>query len=133
MAMPLPTADFDSAPFWAGCKAGYLSAQQCPACGRFRWPPAEYCPFCHHHGGDWTPLADTGEIRSFVIVHRAFDPAFADKVPYIVAQIAIDGAEGVTMTGNVLVDPVDAVAVGQRVVVEFRDEGAIAMPQFRPI
>ncbi len=128
----LPTPDADSEKFWAGCRAGHLSAQRCPVCARFRWPPMEYCPFCHHRGGDWIALPGTGTIRSFVVVHRAFDKAFDDKVPYVVAHIALDGADGVIIIGNLAAAP-DAVAVGQRVTVEFRDAGPVALPQFRPV
>lgn len=132
-APTLPNPDADSLPFWDGCRAGYLSAQKCPSCERFRWPPSEFCPFCHHHGGDWTTLPGTGTIRSFVIVDRAFDPGFVDRVPYVVAHIALDGADGVNIISNVLIEPADAVAIGQRVMVEFVDTGTIALPQFRPV
>ena len=92
----------------------------------------EFCPHCHHQGGDWIALPGTGTVRSFVIVRRAFDPAFDDRVPYVVANIELDGAEGVTMLCNVAIDPVDAMAVGQRVAVEFVDLGPVALPRFRP-
>jgi len=128
---PLPTPDEDSGPFWAGCREGRLSAQRCPACSRFRWPPTEFCPRCHHHGGEWTALPGTGVVKAFVVVDRAFDPGFEDKVPYVVAHIALDGADEVTIIGNVAAEP-DTVSVGQRVAVEFVDTGTMAMPRFRP-
>ncbi|HEY4200643.1 MAG TPA: OB-fold domain-containing protein [Devosiaceae bacterium] len=128
---PLPTPDADSEPFWAACRAGHLSAQRCPECERFRWPPMEYCPFCHTRGGDWVALPGTGTVSSFVIPHRAFDPAFEDRVPYIIAHIALDGAEGVTIISNVEADPIDSIAVGQRVVVEFVDMGTVTLHRFR--
>jgi uncharacterized protein len=128
---PLPTPDADSAPFWAACRDGHLAAQRCPKCGRFRWPPMEFCPWCHYHGGDWTALPGTGVVRSFVIVHRAFDPGFEGKVPYVVAHIALDAADDVTIIGNVIADPVDGVSVGQRVAVEFVNAGSVTMPRFR--
>ena len=129
---PLPTPDDDSAPFWAACGKGYLAAQKCPECARFRWPPMEFCPFCHHHGGDWTPLPGTGVVEGFVVVHRAFDASFKDRIPYAIAHIALDGAEGVTLIGNVLADPVDSVSVGQRVAVEFEDTEPVSIFRFRP-
>jgi hypothetical protein len=92
-----------------------------------------YCPWCHQEGGEWTDLPGTGEVRSFVVVDRAFDPAFEDKVPYVVAHIALDGADGVTLIGNVIADPPDSVSIGQRVAVEFVQEGGATLPQFRPI
>ena len=132
-APPLPTPDADSERFWAGCREGHLSAQRCPVCSRFRWPPMEFCPHCHHHGGEWTDLPGTGVVRSFVIVHRAFDPGFEDKVPYIVAHVALDGADGVTIIGNVVADPDRGISVGEHVAVEFHDAGPVAMPRFRRI
>lgn len=132
-AAPLPTPDADSAPFWAGCREGRLSAQKCPSCSRLRWPPMEYCPHCHHHGGDWTALPGTGVVKSFVIVRRAFDPGFEDRIPYIVAHVALDGTgDDVTLISNVIIDPVEAIPVGQRVAVEFVDAGPVALPRFRP-
>lgn len=132
-ASPLPTPDNDSAPFWAGCREGELKAQRCPKCARFRWPPSEYCPFCHHHGGDWIALPGTGAIRSYVVVHRAFDPGFEDKVPYAVANIALDGADGVTIIGNVVTEKIESIAIGLRVKVSFFDAGPVSMPRFQPI
>jgi uncharacterized OB-fold protein len=128
----LPTPDADSEPFWAACRDGHLSAQQCPECSRFRWPPMEFCPWCHHHGGDWTVLPGTGIVQSFVVVHRAFDPAFEDRIPYVVAHIALDGAADVTIIGNVVADTTEAVFCGQRVSVEFVNVGSVTLPQFRP-
>ena len=91
----------------------------------------EFCPHCHHDGGDWTNLPGTGVVRAFVVVHRALDPGFEDQIPYVVAHVALDGADGVTIIGNVIADP--DVSVGDRVAVEFHDAGPVAMPRFRRI
>lgn len=128
----LPTADADSAPFWEACRDGRLSAQKCPACGKFRWPAMRFCPSCHREGGDWIDLPGTGEIRSFVVAHRAFDPAFEHAVPYVIAHVALDGADGVTIIANVTGKKPENVAIGQRVTVELLDEGSVKLPQFRP-
>ena len=132
-APPIPTPDADSERFWAGCREGHLSAQRCPVCARCRWPPTEFCPRCHHDGGEWIDLPGTGVVRAFVIVHRAFDPGFEDMVPYAVAHIALDGAEGVTIISNVVADPRRDVAVGDRVTVEFHKAGPVAVHRFRRI
>lgn len=129
---PLPTPDADSEPFWAAAREQRLTAQRCPNCSRFRWPPMAFCPHCHRAGGDWTTLPGTGTVRSFVIVRRAFDPAFDDKVPYVVAHVALDGADDVTIIANVAADPVDSVSVGQRVAVDFLDVETVVLPRFRP-
>ncbi len=76
-------------------------------------------------------LPGTGLVAAFVIVHRAFDPGFEGKVPYVIAHITLDGADDVTIIGNVVADPLDAVAVGRRVAVKFRDVGSVTLPQFQ--
>ena len=40
---PIPEADPDSAPFWAGCRDGKLLLQRCADCRAFRYPPASGC------------------------------------------------------------------------------------------
>ncbi len=77
-------------------------------------------------------MPGTGVVRSFVVVHRAFDPGFEDKVPYVVANIALDGAEGVTILGNLVTTTTEILAIGHRVTVEFFDAGPVSMPRFRP-
>jgi uncharacterized OB-fold protein len=133
-AKPLPVADVDSQPFWDGCKAHELSAQRCRDCGKFRWPPQAFCPHCYSWNFDWTKLAETGVVASFVIVHYVSIPAFQEDVPYVVAHITLDGTdEQITMISNVIGCPAQDVRVGMRVRVVFEDVTAdVTLPKFRP-
>jgi uncharacterized protein len=127
---PSPVADADSQPFWDACRAGRLVAQQCDACGRWRWPPRGICPACNAWAHQWRPLPGTGVIQAFVVPHRAFSPAFAEDVPYVVVHVALDGTDGqVVLVSNL--DPLDwqAVSVGMRVAVFFDRS---SLPKFQP-
>jgi uncharacterized OB-fold protein len=127
---PVPTPDADSEPFWAACRAGRLTAQQCSACHRFRWPPRGVCPACGAWSFAWQALSPRGTIQSFVVPHRAFNPAFAGDVPYVVAQVAIDGTSGsVVLIANVRGVDWSMLRVGQTVRVEFDRDG---LPEFHP-
>jgi uncharacterized OB-fold protein len=132
---PLPVADVDSQPFWDRCKTHELAAQRCRDCEKFRWPPQAFCPHCHSWNFDWTRLGETGTVCSFVVVHYVSIPAFQDDVPYVVANITLDGTgEQITMISNVVQCPWQNVHVGMPVRVVFDDVTPdVTLPKFRPV
>jgi len=127
--IPRPIPDSDSEPFWEACRDGRLLAQRCTACGVFRWPPRGVCPRCSAWIFAWRELPRTGLIRSFVVPHRAVNPAFAAEVPYVVAHVAIDATnERVVLVSRLHVADWRQVAVGQAVDVIFAADG---LPSFK--
>ncbi len=121
-AKPLPAPNADTKPFWDACKEHALRAQRCTACGRFRWPPQGVCPSCYSWDSEWTKLSETGTVYSFVVVHYVSVPAFADDIPYVIAQITMDGTNNhVILTSNVIDCPWETVKVGMAVQVVFDD------------
>jgi uncharacterized OB-fold protein len=61
-------------------------------------------------------------VQSFVVPHRAFSPAFADRVPYCVVHVAMDGTDGhVVLIANLVDTEWEAVRVGQQVQARFED------------
>lgn len=86
---PLPdTSDPLTAPFYAGAAEGELRIPRCASCGRFVWYPEEKCPA---DGGAlaWEPVSGEARLFSWAVVQRAFLPAFADKVPFVTALVAL--------------------------------------------
>ena len=134
-AKPLPAPNPDTKPFWDACKNHELRAQQCSACGRFRWPPQGVCPSCYSWDFEWAKLAENGTVCSFVVVHYASVPAFADDIPYVIAQITIDGTGNqVILTSNVIDCPWEEVKVGMAVRVVYDDvTPEYTLAKFRPI
>ncbi len=84
-----PNADADSQFYWDGLRAERLLVQRCAACGRHRFPPMPACPSCGVPGGDVVELEARGTVYSWVVVHRAFDQAFRDEVPYTIAVVEL--------------------------------------------
>ena len=129
---PLPALDDPvTAPFWREAAHERLSFQKCSVCGYLRWPPAALCPECWSPAAEWTPVEQTGEVWSFGVYERAFDPAFEDELPYVVALVQLDA--GPRLISNVVdVDPA-AMTVGMRVTAVFEPfaDGA-ALVKFRP-
>ncbi len=132
---PLPAPDSDTKPFWDACKEHELRAQRCTACGRFRWPPQGVCPSCYSWDFEWAKLSETGTVCSFVVVHYVSVPAFADDIPYVIAQITIDGTQNqVILTSNVVECPWETVKVGMAVRAVYDDATPeYTLVKFRPI
>jgi uncharacterized OB-fold protein len=63
--------------------------------------------------------------------YQKWHPAL--EVPYVIARIAIDGAPGVYLTTNVIGCPVDEVDIGDRVKVNFLQQGEVYLPLFEKI
>lgn len=116
--------------FWDEAAAGRLSFQRCSDCAYLRWPPAALCPRCWSARAEWTEVGHGGVVWSFGVYERAFDPAFEDAVPYVVALVELDA--GPRMIANVVGVEPDAVEVGMRVAATFGSAGGVARVNFRP-
>lgn len=125
-------ADRVTAPFWQAAREGHLTCAQCGNCGRFRMPPTPFCPNCLSEAVDWPRLPGTGSVYSYTVVERTAVPGTEHCIPYVVAVVALDGAEPARLIANIVESPVEAIAIGTRVTAVFdpvSDEAAI--PRFR--
>ena len=126
----LPKKSFDTEPFWDYCCKHEFRLQKCADCGTVRWPASIVCPNCLSGNFDWELMSGKGKIYSFVIFHKAFHKNFKDKVPYVVAIIALD--EGPKFLSNVVNCDISKVACEKRVSLTWLDneEAAFAIPVF---
>ncbi|WP_128905507.1 Zn-ribbon domain-containing OB-fold protein [Halorubrum amylolyticum] len=112
MSSPADNAAYDE---WLDALAGGEGyALVCPG-GHGSLPPRRVCPECGSTALSEEPLAETGTVETYNVVHVA-GPRFADDTPYVNA-VADFGP--VRLTGVLHgVDPeTDAVAVGDSVAV----------------
>jgi uncharacterized OB-fold protein len=95
-----------------------------PAQGGLRYARSAKCPECHGDDTEWVESAGRGTIYSHSTMRRA-------QAPYTLAYVTLD--EGVTLLTN-LVDCVpDALCIGQRVHVVFREtEDGVKIPDSTP-
>ena len=89
-------------PFWEGARKEYLQFPQCGDCHRFHWYPQIICPHCQSTAIGWTKVNGRGKVGSWTVVRHPFDPAFADRIPFIVALIEFDDAPGVRLVSNLV-------------------------------
>ena len=86
---PLPDVDDPlTAPYFAGAARGELLITRCDTCVAYVWYPAEQCPTCSG-ALTWTAVSGAGTLFAWATVRRAFLPAFADRVPFVTALVAI--------------------------------------------
>jgi uncharacterized OB-fold protein len=131
-ARPAPEITGHAAPFWAAARDGRLVIQHCPACGHFQHYPRPWCTNCLHEAPEFVESSGEGTIYTFTVIRRSPLPAFAARVPYVLAFVDLD--EGVRLVTNVVDCDPDAVRIGQRVRARFEaidDEHTIVV--FAPL
>ena len=109
----LPEVTDLSAPYWEGLAAGELRLQRCRACGAHQYPPESFCYACPSTDLEWTAVDGGGEVYSFIVVHQRYHPAFAERLPYAVANVRLDA--GPRVLAAMLFDDPSAVRIGARV------------------
>lgn len=117
--------------FWEGAAVGELLLQRCFGCGHLRFPPSQVCPRCLSEEAEWVKSTGAGEVLTYVVFHHAYNPKWADRLPYNVVLVQLD--DGPRMFSN-FVGPRELLAVGTRVKAIFtKTEERDALPQFEPV
>ncbi len=114
----LPILTPHSTPYFT---AGSIQIQHCDDCGRAQHPPEDVCRSCQGTRLSFRAMPGTGRVESAAVVHHAVHPGLADRVPYVIAIVSVDGAPGCNVQGNVVGCAPDAVAIGQKVRAVFED------------
>jgi hypothetical protein len=79
----------------------------------------------------WERVSGRGSVFTYTVAFRPTHPAFADRVPYVIAVVELE--EGPKMTTNIVnVEPA-AVVIGMEVEATFEDVGDVALVHFHPV
>ena len=68
------------------------------------------CQRCASRSITWTATSGRARLSSWIVYHTAFHPAFADDVPYHVAEVELE--EGPRLQSTVVDAPVSDFAFG---------------------
>jgi uncharacterized OB-fold protein len=133
---PVPVPDDTSAPYWEAAAAGALALARCSRCQAFVHPPEPVCPVCRSSDPafEFVPVDGSGVLRSWTVVRRPFLPGFAEDLPIVLADVALDGAGDVRLIGRLLDGPGVPLTIGDRVRVAFErihdGDEVIGVPAF---
>jgi uncharacterized OB-fold protein len=119
-----------SKPFWDAAAERTLLMPRCGDCGTFRWPAGPFCPNCRSQAVEWT-APGRGRIYSFTVLPvRGAQPDAAPQVR-IPALVEFDDAPGVRLVSALIEAPVERVAIGAPVEVDWIPAANAAVPVFR--
>jgi uncharacterized OB-fold protein len=128
---PVPEPDEASASYWEGAASGQLLVTRCVPNHHLFHPPDVACPVCGSDELESIAVSGRGSVYSFAVVRQAFDPAYLDDVPYVVALVALDEDPSVRILTNIVETRIDDVVIGMPVEATFERRGSGAIPQFR--
>jgi uncharacterized OB-fold protein len=132
MDKPAPVPDQFSALYWENAARGILSVQACDDCGHVQFPFNAVCESCQSLSLSANPTNGRGTLYAMTVMRQAFHPAWADSLPYVIAQVELDDVPGIRIQTNIVQgDPADLKA-GDPLEVVFEQRGGQALPQFRP-
>lgn len=97
---PRPVADLDSAPFWEGLTRHELLVQRCAACSSLQFPFRPACSRCLAPSPEPVAVSGRGTVLSWIVTHRVFHPAFADRVPYTTALVRLAEQDDLLLYGT---------------------------------
>lgn len=128
-----PTPTPESQPFWDELAAHRLVLPHCAACDSHFFPPMPGCPDCGagEESLSFDAASGKGQVYSWVEAHYAFDPVFADDVPYTL--LTVDLEEGVKINGRLLGSSLDDVHAGMTVQADFEDLDGFTRVAFRAV
>jgi uncharacterized OB-fold protein len=136
--LPDPTCELTNT-FWERAAQRQLAIPRCDRCGAYVWYPEPECPACAGELLTWVPMSGRGTLYSWVVVHHAFLPEFADKVPFVPALVALEEDPAVRVVTSMVDCAPEDLAVDMPVSVVFRPmtfagvEGEVLAPFFRPV
>lgn len=119
-----------SKPFWDAAAERRLLAPRCGDCGTFRWPAGPFCPSCRSQAVDWV-APGAGRIYSFTVLPVRGADAAAPPQFRIPALVEFADAPGVRLVSSLVDAPLDQVAIGAPVAVDWIAAANATAPVFR--
>jgi uncharacterized protein len=121
--------DPDSEFYWAALRRHQISVQRCSSCRSSRLPPMPACPRCGETATEIVDSSGSGQVYSWITVHRSADPALQPDLPYSIGTIDLD--IGVRVFGRLV--GTDRPGIGDRVEACFVDHPTWTELRFTPV
>jgi len=76
-------------------------------------------------------VSGRGSIYAFTVARQAFDAAYLDAIPYVLALVELVEQTGLRLLTNIVETPFDRLVSGLPVEVTFEERSGYQLPQFR--
>jgi uncharacterized protein len=121
--------------FLRGLESGKFLGQRCPVCSKVYFPPRGSCPTDGVALAEDVELGNSGTVTTYCVVNVPFQGQ-SIEIPYICAQILLDGAN-LSFMGLIQEIPADQVRMGLRVEAVWMDRSEwgptmASVKHFRP-
>jgi uncharacterized OB-fold protein len=124
--------DHDSAAHYRGRLERRLLVNRCDDCGHWHQPPQPICPRCWSTAITATEVSGRGTVHLMVLLHQGPPAPGVDyRSPYPVVAVELDEQPGLRFTGTVVGAPLEAVAIGAGVELDWIERGGVPVPAFR--
>ncbi len=146
MLLTIEDLDRENREFFRHCANGEFRLQRGKQSGLLRYPPTTACPWTGERESDWVAVEGKGTVHSYGEVHHAIQPAFKDKVPYLILVVDLDTQKGapsehdaLRVAGNLVMpdgsfappEKIRQVGIGTRVRMVLVNVGeGLALPQW---
>ncbi|MDG2286829.1 MAG: OB-fold domain-containing protein [Alphaproteobacteria bacterium] len=94
MTLTIDDLDGENRDFFRHCANRDFRLQRGKQSGLLRYPPTTACPWTTDRESEWVPVEGKGTVHSYVEVHHPIQPAFREKVPYMVILADLDTQKG---------------------------------------
>ena len=94
MMLTLDDLDHENIDFFRYCFEGEFRLQRGTKSGLLRYPPTTACPWTSERESQWVSVEGKGAVHSYAEIHHPIQPAFRDKVPYMVILADLDTQKG---------------------------------------
>ena len=94
MTLTIEDLDQENRNFFRYCSNRDFRLQRGKKSGLLRYPPTTACPWTTDREAAWVPVEGKGTVHSYVEVHHPIQPAFLDKVPYMIILADLDTQKG---------------------------------------
>ena len=146
MMLTVEAVDSENREFFNYCAKGEFRLQRALSNGLVRYPPTTACPWSGEREFEWVDVEGKGAVHSYGEVHHAIQPAFKDKVPYLILLVDLDTQNGqpteheaLRVGGNLVMadgtfappETIETVGIGTRVRMVFSTvTDGFALPQW---
>lgn len=119
--------------YWNGAREHKLVIQRCRSCSRWQHWPEPVCSNCLSFDLGFEAVGGRGVVYSYEIATQAFHPAFATRLPFVIAVVELTEQPNLKLVTNLVNFAQDSIEVGAPVEVTYQQlDDTFELPVFRP-